>query len=118
MKRNLLILIAACSVVAGSAQRRVECSSADDIDNRVEIRVCVEGEEYAATSLSFASDAIYGTLENPYVIDLDATAITTVEGNGNDDDDNNWYSLQGFKLPHKPKKAGVYIHNGVKVTVK
>lgn len=92
-------------------------SSADDIDNRVEIRVCVEGEEYAATSLSFASDAIYGTLENPYVIDLDATAITTVEGYAGDDDDNNWYSLQGFKLPHKPKKAGVYIHNGKKVTI-
>lgn len=93
-------------------------SSADDIDNRVEIRVCVEGEEYAATSLSFASDAIYGTLENPYVIDLDATAITTIEGNGNDDDDNNWYSLQGFKLPRKPTKPGVYIHNGKKVTVR
>ena len=93
-------------------------SSADDIDNRVEIRVNVEGEEYVATHLSFASDAIYGTLENPYVIDLDATAITTIEGNGNDDDDNNWYSLQGFKLPRKPTKPGVYIHNGKKVTVR
>jgi hypothetical protein len=91
-------------------------SSADDMDNKVEIRAFVNGEEHVTVSLPFMSDAIYGTLENPYVINLDATAIRTV-GADSADDDEDWYTLQGIKIGRKPTATGVYIHKGKTVRV-
>ena len=67
-------------------------------------------------TLPFVSDAAYGTLDEPYVLDIDATAIRTVKIDDSDDDD--WWTLQGFKIGRKPTQPGVYIHRGEKVTIK
>ena len=92
-------------------------SSADDLDNEVEVRVSVEGEEYVVTRLPFVSDAVYGSLENPYMLDIDATAIRTVSYD-DEADDTEWYTLQGQKIGRKPTRQGVYIHHGQKVVLK
>ena len=92
-------------------------SSTDDQDVAVEIRVRINGEEYTVASQAFISDAFYGTLDEPYVLDVDATSIRTVNI---DDvaDDEDWYTIQGQKLSRRPQQQGVYIHHGQKVMVK
>ena len=94
-------------------------SSADDQNRLVELRIFADGEEYVVdNSHTFINDLILGNLDEPYVLDLDeASGIKGVfTGEGLDDD--GWYTLQGFKLPHKPRHSGVYIHNGAKVVIK
>ena len=49
-------------------------------------------------------------------IDDTPTGITTVETDGNEANDNTYYTLQGIKVS-KPVQ-GVYIHNGKKVIIK
>ena len=94
-------------------------SSEDDADAHLELRVFVDGEEYTVDeSLLFFSDAFHGSLDEPYVLDVDVTAIRTVTADGDDDDDNDWYTLQGIKLDRRPTQQGIYIHHGKKVTVK
>ena len=93
-------------------------SSEDDADAKMELRVFIDGEEYMVNDqLPFISDAFYGSLDEPFVLDVDATAIRTV---GEDSllDDTEWYTLQGYKIGRKPTRQGVYIHNGKKVTIK
>lgn len=46
-------------------------SATDDIDNNVELRVYLDDEEYTIGNISFVSDAVYGTLDDPYILDLD-----------------------------------------------
>ena len=93
-------------------------SSEDDSQKKMELRVWVDGEEYTVdNSLSFISDAAYGTLDEPYVLDIDATAIRSIAADDAADDDD-WWSLQGFKIGRKPTQPGVYIHKGQTVTIK
>ena len=114
--------------VNGECRGAIECmdgyyfltilgSSADDQDAMVEIRVRIDGEEYTVASQPFVSDALFGSLDEPYVLDVDATAIRTVNIDGAADDDE-WYTLQGQKLSRRPMQQGVYIHHGQKVTVR
>ena len=92
-------------------------SSEDDNQKKMELRVWVDGEEYMVDDTRpFISDAAYGTLDEPYVLDIDVTAIRAVDGSPVDDAD--WYTLQGFKIGRKPTQPGVYIHHGQKVTIK
>ena len=49
------------------------------------------------------------------MIDLNSTGIRDVNF---DDDDTEWYTLEGFKIGRRPTKSGVYIHRGQKVTVR
>ena len=63
------------------------------------------------------SDAFYGSLDEPYVLGIDATAIREISSSADDDDDD-WWSIQGFKIGRKPTKPGVYIHHGKKVMIK
>ncbi len=82
------------------------------------LRTCLDGEIVTIDeSLQFVSDANIGTFWQPYVIDLQdiITGITTPDGTAKDDD---WYSLQGFKLGRRPSLPGVYIHRGKAVIVK
>ena len=93
-------------------------SSEDDSQKKMELRVWVDGEEYMVDNARpFISDAAYGTLDEPYVLDIDATAIRAVDGSYADNDAD-WYTLQGFKIGRKPTQPGVYIHHGQKVTIK
>ena len=55
------------------------------------------------------------SLDEPYVLNLNTTAIRTVKG---DEDDTDWYTLQGYKIGKKPTKQGVYIHHGKKVVIR
>jgi hypothetical protein len=97
----------------------VSGSSADDSQKKMELYVYVDGEEYMVdNALPFISDAFYGSLDEPYVLNIDnATGITVVNGSAVDDD-TDWYTLQGFRIGHKPTQPGVYIHHGEKVTIK
>ena len=82
------------------------------------MRVYVDGEEYTVDdNLPFIIDAFYGSLDEPYVLDLGTTAIREISS-PDDDDDDDWWSIQGFKIGRKPTKSGVYIHHGKKVTIK
>lgn len=80
MKRNLLILIAACSVVAGSAQRRVECSSADDIVRAV---AQARGSVGADTLFVHIKPGTY-CLQEPLVITGEQSCPIVFEGDAND----------------------------------
>ena len=88
-----------------------------DTYSKVEIRVYIEGEEYVVQLMDFISDAMFGSLEEPFVLDIDATAIRDITLD-DDADDTEWYTLQGYKLGRKPTLQGVYIHKGNKVTIK
>ncbi len=91
-------------------------SSEEDSERKMELRVYVDGDEYTVDdTLPFFSDAFYGSLDEPYVLDIDATAIRSVTANADDDED--WWTLQGFKIGHKPTQPGVYIHRGQKTTI-
>ena len=92
-------------------------SSADDIDKAIEIRVFVDGEEYVfEIGKTFMSDAVVGTLEEPYVLNVnEVNGIRDI--NADDIDDMEWYTLQGFKIGRRPTQPGVYIHGNKKVTV-
>lgn len=92
-------------------------SSSEDLNETVEIIVRIGGEEYAVASQPFVSDAFYGSLDEPYVLDVDATAIRTVTFDDIDDDED-WFTLQGVKLNHRPSQQGVYLHRGEKVVIK
>ena len=93
-------------------------SSEDDSQKKMELHVYVDGEEYMVDdTLPFFSDASYGSLDEPFMLDIDVTAIQSI----NDsivDDDTDWYTLQGFKIGSKPTQPGIYIHRGEKVVVK
>ena len=93
-------------------------SSENDKNATVELRVWANGKEYIIENEKrFVSDAFYGTLEDPYVLDLDkaATGISTIT---DDADDADWWTLQGFKIGRRPTKPGVYIHHGETVVIK
>ena len=93
-------------------------SSADDKDATLELRVYHDGQEYIVENEKhFISDGAYGTLEQPYVLDLDKVSegIRTIAV---DDADTEWYTLQGYKLGRKPTRPGVYIHRGVTEVIK
>lgn len=93
-------------------------SSEDDANSKLAIKVWVDGEEYVVdNSLPFISDAFYGSLEEPYVLDIDATAISVIESSADEDDDD-WYTLQGLKIGRRPTQQGIYIHKGKTVTIK
>ncbi len=93
-------------------------SSNEDRNSKVEIRVFADGEEYVVESdKTFVSDAIYGTLDEPYVLDLNATGIRRIDV-VDDSNDTEWYTLEGFKIGRKPTKSGIYIHRGQKVTIR
>ncbi len=93
-------------------------SSEEDSERKMELRVYVDGDEYTVDdTLPFFSDASYGSLDEPYVLNLDdATGINVVNGSFADDD-SDWWTLQGFKIGHRPTQPGVYIHRGQKTTI-
>ena len=93
-------------------------SSAEDAQKEMQLSVYIDGEEYMVdNTLKFISDAFYGSLDEPYVLDVDAiTGISNITIGDADDDD--WWTLQGFKIGRKPTQPGVYIHHGEKVTIK
>ncbi len=70
------------------------------------------------TDITFSSDANIGTPWEPYVIDLSNVLSGINEITVDDNDDDDWWTLQGFKIGRKPTQPGVYIHHGQKVTIK
>ena len=84
------------------------------------LRSCIDGEIIDIdTSLMYVSDDNIGTSWDPYVIDLSEmrTGISTIAAD-DDENDSDWWTLQGFKIGRKPTQPGVYIHHGNKVTIK
>ena len=70
--------------------------------------------------MTYISDVNIGTPWNPYVIDLSEvlTGISTIAADNADDNEDDWWTLQGYKIGRKPTQPGVYIHHGNKVTIK
>jgi len=48
----------------------------------------------------------------------EATGILPIDNGEWIMDNGSWYTVNGLKLNGKPKRKGLYIHNGVKVTIK
>lgn len=91
-------------------------SSSDDKYAEVELRLFADGEEYTFdVHQSFISDAVLGTLEEPFVINLEN--CTDIRMVSDDMDDTEWYSLQGIKIGKRPTTPGVYLHHGHKVVI-
>jgi hypothetical protein len=57
--------------------------------------------------LTYSSDASIGTPWEPYVIKLSTNGIRTITSD--DANDTEWYTLQGFKIGHRPTTPGIYI---------
>ena len=70
--------------------------------------------------MTYISDVNIGTPWNPYVIDLSEvlTGISTIAADNADDNDDDWWTFQGYKIGRKPTQPRVYIHHGNKVTIK
>ena len=86
----------------------------------LELRTCINGETVVIdNTLTYISDVNIGTPWQPYVIDLSKvlTGISTIAAD-DDDNDSDWWTLQGFKIGRKPTQPGVYIHHGNKVVIK
>lgn len=83
-------------------------SAADDAGNNVEIRIYDEGAEYVVAHFPFTSDAIYGTLESPFELDVDKTGI----GHATSDcsDDFLLFNPQGQRID-KPRRGVNIIRN-------
>ncbi len=70
------------------------------------------GEELIALSgnmMTYMTDAVIGTVEEPTVINF-AEVSDQVVGE--------WYDLQGRKLDQRPQVPGIYIFNGQKILIK
>ena len=93
-------------------------SSADDKDATIELRVWHNGQEYVIENEKhFVSDGVYGTLEQPYVLDLDKVSEGIHTVSVSTDNDAEWYTLQGFKIGRRPTEPGIYIHRGETVVI-
>ena len=81
----------------------------------MEIRAALDGDIITiCDALSFSTDANIGTPWEPFVIDLaELNGISLIDREQADDTE--WYTLQGFRLGHKPTSPGIYIHRGKKV---
>jgi hypothetical protein len=80
-------------------------------------RVAIDDEVLTAPlTLTYESDAIYGTPKNPIVLDL--TDVATGIGGMGDGQDSEVYDISGRKMDSRKLQRGVYIINGQKKTVK
>lgn len=80
-------------------------------------RVAIDDEVLTAPlTLTYESDAIYGTPKSPIVIDL--TNVATGIGGMGDGQDGDVYDISGRKMDSRKLQRGVYIINGQKKTVK
>ena len=50
--------------------------------------------------------------------DGETTAIATTNYTDDTNEADAWYDLSGRKLTGKPSRAGIYINNGKKITIK
>ena len=83
------------------------------------LRTCIDGKIIDIDNTqTYVSDANIGTSGEPYVLDLSSalSGISSIVTDDNDDSD--WWTLQGFKIGRKPTQPGVYIHHGQKITIK
>jgi hypothetical protein len=93
-------------------------STEEDNGKEIIIKAYVDSEEFVLDkSLRFFSDRFYGSLDNPYVFDIITTGIRVMDSDAVDNDDAEWFTLQGFKLDRRPTKEGVYIHQGKKAVI-
>ena len=93
--------------------------SGDGAGQSMVLRTCIDGEIIDIDNTqTYVSDANIGTSWEPYVIDLKnvLSGISSIVTDDNDDSD--WWTLQGFKIGRKPTQPGVYIHHGQKITIK
>ena len=84
------------------------------------LRICINDEIIIIDDTQqFISDDNIGTSWEPYVIDLQnlPVGITGVNDSA-DDDDTDWWTLQGIKLGRKPTQPGIYIHRNRTVVVR
>ena len=93
--------------------------SGDGAGQSMVLRTCLDGDIIDIDNTQmYVSDANIGTSWDPYVIDLKnvLSGISSIVTDDNDDSD--WWSIQGFKIGRKPTQPGVYIHHGKKVLIK
>ena len=93
--------------------------SGDGAGQPMTLRTCLNGDIIDIDNTQqYVSDANIGTSWEPYVIDLGnvLSGIHTIAVDNADDDD--WWTLQGFKIGRKPTQSGIYIHHGEKVIIK
>ena len=83
------------------------------------LRICVNNEILIIDDTQqFTSDDNVGTSWEPYVIDLQNLPVgITPLSTSTDDDDTDWWTLQGIKLGRKPSRPGIYIHRNKTVVV-
>ena len=94
--------------------------SGDGAGQPMTLRTCIDGDIITIdNTLMYVSDANIGTSWEPYVIDLQnlSSGIRMLDGS-TVEDATDWYTLQGFKIGHRPTQPGIYIHHGEKVFIK
>lgn len=84
----------------------------------IEIYSCIDDRIVLLdNSQVYISDSNIGDPWNPYIIDLQNLHLGISDILNDVDSDEEWYSLQGFKLGKRPTSPGIYIHNGEKVSI-
>ncbi|MBR0049198.1 MAG: hypothetical protein IJP74_07775 [Prevotella sp.] len=86
----------------------------------VRFAIAREGKIVASTpkTMTFSADAVVGSPDQPTVLSFTEGTPTDISFILGGDDEGQWYSTSGVKLPHRPTEKGVYIHNGSKVVIK
>ena len=92
--------------------------SGDGAGQSMVLRTCIDGKIIDIDNTqTYVSDANIGTSWEPYVIDLSnvLSGISSIVTDDNNDSD--WWTLQGFKIGRRPTQPGVYIHHGEKIII-
>ena len=78
------------------------------------------GEEIfeSPKTINYEVDGIFGTPDNPIIIDLDNATLINSIGNSQAGDSQSVYDLSGRRMPNSKLRRGVYIIDGQKKSVR
>ena len=90
-----------------------------DDDAKLTFKVSI-GEEIfeSPKTVNYEVDGIFGTPDNPIIINLDNATLINSIGNSQGEDSQSVYDLSGRKLSNSKLRRGVYIIDGQKKSVK
>ena len=69
-------------------------------------------------TMTFSANAVVGSPDKPTVLSFVEGTPTDIRFILGDKEEGKWYTTDGVQLPQRPKKKGVYIHDGNKVVIK
>lgn len=105
----LLAVISASSVSALDNNKKVKDAESKNVETAINTTTAVDNKKKDG---KVTDNFRKWTNNNKKGNGTTGADVTTFQ-----DGDDLWLTVTGVKLPEKPVKRGIYIHNGVKVTI-